>query len=113
MARRATIFWGIALVAVGFLARQWGSVLEAGLGIASIVYGGLLGVFLLGILTKRVGEVSAMIGMSAGLAIMLYVKFGTKIAFTWYVLIGTSVTFLVGLLASYIIRTESQEEPRG
>jgi SSS family solute:Na+ symporter len=113
MARRATIFWGIALVAVGFLARQWGSVLEAGLGIASIVYGGLLGVFLLGILTKRVGEVAAMIGMSAGLAIMLYVKFGTRIAFTWYVLIGTSVTFLVGLLASYLIRSESQEAPRG
>jgi SSS family solute:Na+ symporter len=64
-------------------------------------------------LTKRVGEVAAMIGMSAGLAIMLYVKFGTRIAFTWYVLIGTSVTFLVGLLASYLIRSESQEAPRG
>jgi len=113
MARKATIFWGLALVAVGILARQWGSVLEAGLGIASIVYGGLLGVFLLGILTKRVGEGAAMAGMTAGLATMLYVKFGTRIAFTWYVLIGTSVTFLVGLLSSYLVKEKVEEEPRG
>ncbi len=107
MARFATIGWGVVLVAIGFLARQWGSVLEAGLGIASIVYGGLLGVFLLGLLTKRVGEKAAMVGMTAGLLTMLYVKFGTPIAFTWYVLIGTSVTFLTGVLMSYLISEKS------
>ena len=41
--------------------------LEAGLTIASILYGSLLGVFLLGLLTKRVQENAAMIGMIAGL----------------------------------------------
>jgi len=115
MARYATVVWGVALVAVGFLARQWGSVLEAGLGIASIVYGGLLGVFLLGLLTRRVGEKAAMVGMTAGLLTMFYVKFGTKIAFTWYVLIGTSVTFLVGVLISYVLseKTNTAEMKHG
>ncbi|MBL8219840.1 MAG: sodium:solute symporter [Bryobacterales bacterium] len=115
MARYATVVWGVVLVAVGFLARQWGSVLEAGLGIASIVYGGLLGVFLLGLLTRRVGEKAAMAGMTAGLLTMFYVKFGTKIAFTWYVLIGTSVTFLVGVLISYVLseKTNSAEMTHG
>jgi hypothetical protein len=42
--------------------------------------------------------------MSAGLALMLYVKFGTEIAWTWYVLIGTSATVAVGLIASFIVR---------
>ncbi|MBS1824401.1 MAG: sodium:solute symporter [Acidobacteria bacterium] len=107
MAKYATVVWGLVLVAIGFLARQWGSVLEAGLGIASIVYGGLLGVFLLGLLTRRVGEKAAMAGMTAGLLTMFYVKFGTKIAFTWYVLIGTSVTFLTGVLVSYILTEKS------
>ncbi|MBI3682438.1 MAG: sodium/solute symporter [Acidobacteria bacterium] len=100
VARGATVAWGGVLMGIGLLARHWGSVLEAGLGIASIVYGGLLGVFLLGLLTKRVGEEAAMAGMIAGLATMLYIKFGTSIAFTWYVLIGTLVTFTVGLAAS-------------
>ena len=74
--------------------------LQAGLSIASIIYGSLLGVFLLGLLTKRVGETAAICGMCAGLAVMLYVRFGTPIAFTWYVLIGTSVTYATGLTVS-------------
>jgi Na+/proline symporter len=65
-----------------------------------VLYGSLLGVFLLGVLTKRVGEIAAILGMAAGLVTMLYVSLRTPIAFTWYVLIGTSVTFLAGLAAS-------------
>lgn len=117
MARWATVGWGVVLVCIGFFARQWGSVLEAGLGIASIIYGSLLGVFLLGLLTQRVKENAAMLAMSAGLIVMLYVKFGTKIAFTWYVLIGTTVTFAVGILASYVLpgppSTATKEGMRG
>ncbi len=102
LAKRMTVVWCIVLFAIGLLARNVKSVLEAGLGIASIVYGSLLGVFLLGLLTKRTGERAAMIGMSCGLLLMLYVQNRTTIAWTWYVLIGTSVTFLTALAASYI-----------
>ncbi len=103
VARATTVAWGVILVCIGFLARQWGNVLEAGLSIASIVYGALLGVFLLGLLTRRVSEPAAMAAMVAGLAVMYYVKFHTKIAFTWYVMIGTSVTFATGLLVSLFL----------
>jgi SSS family solute:Na+ symporter len=103
-ARFATVVWAAVLFFVGLLARQWGSVLQAGLSIASIIYGSLLGVFLLGLLTRRVGEKAAMIGMIAGLALMLYIRFGTPIAWTWYVLIGTSATFLTGLAASVFVK---------
>jgi SSS family solute:Na+ symporter len=102
--RYATVFWGVVLFGVALLARQWGNVLQAGLSIASIVYGSLLGVFLLGLLTKRVGEIAAMCGMSVGLLLMLYVRFATPIAFTWYVTIGASATFLVGILVSFAIQ---------
>ena len=97
-----TVAWGLVLFLIGVASQGIPSVLEAGLGIASIVYGSLLGVFLLGMLTKRAGEPAAMIGMVAGLALMLYIKFATSIAFTWYVLIGTSVTFVVGYLAAFV-----------
>lgn len=103
LAKWATVGWGVILFLVGLVARNWGSVLEAGLSIASILYGSLLGVFLLGLLTKRVQENAAMVAMLAGLLTMLAVKEFTHIAFTWYVLIGTSVTFASGLAASYII----------
>ena len=106
LARVATVGWGAVLLGIGYLARQWGSVLEAGLSIASVIYGALLGVFLLGLLTRRAGEISAATGMAAGLAVMIYVKGFTTIAWTWYVVIGASVTFLVGCLVSLLEREE-------
>ncbi|MGQ9633159.1 MAG: sodium:solute symporter [Bryobacteraceae bacterium] len=100
LARAATLMWAAVLFGIGYLARLWGPVLEAGLSIASVIYGSLLGVFLLGVLTRRAGQKAALAGMLAGLATMLYVKQFTSIAWTWYVLIGTSATFLTGLAVS-------------
>jgi solute:Na+ symporter, SSS family len=107
IARWATVAWGAILFLVGLVARHVGSVLEAGLAIASILYGSLLGVFLLGLLTKRVQQNSAMIAMIAGLLVMIYVRFETGIAFTWYVVIGTAATFSTGYIMSLFLK-----EPR-
>ena len=109
VARWATVAWAAILFLIGLVARNWGSVLEAGLTIASILYGSLLGVFLLGLLTRRVQENAAMIAMVAGLAVMIYVKGWTHIAFTWYVLIGTTATFLTGIAASLLWRGSSHD----
>jgi SSS family transporter len=106
LARMATAAWGLILLGIGYMARQWGSVLEAGLSIASLIYGSLLGVFLLGVLTRRAGEMSAIAGMACGLLLMIYVKECTTIAWTWYVLIGTGVTFLTGCLVSWFEKRE-------
>ena len=85
-----------------------GSVLELGLSIASVTLGLLLGVFLLGCLTKRAGESAAIAGILSGLAAMLYVKFFTPIAFTWWVAIGSIVTYTVGWAASYVLIDHKQ-----
>lgn len=103
LSQYVTIGWGVILFFTGLIASQFRSVLEAGLGIASILYGSLLGVFLLGLLTKTVGERAAMTGMLSGFILMLYIYTSTKIAFTWYVLIGTAVTYAVGTLSSLIL----------
>ena len=104
LARISTVVWGVALFLIGLVARNWGSVLEAGLSIASILYGALLGVFLLGLLTRYATERGAMAGMLTGMLTMFYVKVFTPIAWTWYVLIGSAVTFAAGYFASAILR---------
>ncbi len=96
--RNMTIGWGLLLGLLGLV--RWGPVLVAGLTIASITYGGMLGVFLLGTWNKRANETGALIGFAAGIATMIGVTFLTRLAFTWYVLVGTVVTFAVGSLAS-------------
>jgi len=100
IARWATVAWGLVLLAIAIAARNSKSVLEAGLTIGSIPSGALLGVFLLGVLTKKPREGAAMAGVAAGLGMILYVNLYTRIAWTWYVLIGTTVTFGVAWMAS-------------
>lgn len=104
-ARWATIAWGGALFSIGLAARHWGRVLEAGLSIASVLYGALLGVFLLGVLTKRPGEWAAIIGMSAGFIATIVMR--NYAAYTWYVLIGASATFLCGIAAGVFLPQRS------
>jgi solute:Na+ symporter, SSS family len=96
--RLITLMWGVVLALLGLV--RWGGVLEAGLTIASITYGGTLGVFLLGTWNRRANESGALIGFATGIAAMIAVRFWTPLAFTWYVLAGTIITFAVGSVAS-------------
>jgi SSS family solute:Na+ symporter len=105
LSRWTTVFWGMVFLGIATLARNWGSVLEAGLGVISITIGALLGVFLLGILTRRANEPGAIAGMAAGFGTMLLLHFATRTAWTWYVVIVTTVTFSVGYLASLAFRS--------
>jgi SSS family solute:Na+ symporter len=100
ISRRITILWGIVLALLGMV--KWGPVLQAGLTIASITYGGLLGVFLLGTWNRRANETGALVGFAAGIATMIVVRFATPLAFTWYTFAGTLVTFAVGSAASLV-----------
>jgi SSS family transporter len=108
--RYQTLLWGLLLAALG-LAR-WGHVLEAGLTVASLTYGGLLGVFLLGIWNPRANQTGALIGLFTGIASVIAVWRFTSLAFTWYVLVGTIVAFSSGSIMSLLSRTTSRGNSR-
>lgn len=103
LSRFATIGWGLLLFGLAILARSGGKVLEMGLSIASVAYGCLLGVFLLGVLTRSATQPGAMIGMVVGFILNIYLWLFTSVAFTWYVVIGSIATFLVGFCASQFL----------
>jgi Na+/proline symporter len=104
VSRAMTVAWGIVLAAVAFGARLLeDNVVNNALTIAGLVSGILLGLFLLGILTRRVGQASALAGVLAGIASVLYAKFGTSLAWPWFALVGSCTVFAVGLAASYLI----------
>ncbi len=105
LARMATVGWAMVLFGLAFLAlHRVGRVVVVGLQIASVAYGALLGVFLLGVLTRRANQAGAMIGMLCGLAMELYLWKWSQVAFTWWVAIGTCVTFAIGYAASVLWR---------
>jgi solute:Na+ symporter, SSS family len=112
LARLATLVWALVLFALALLAlHRVGRVVEVGLQIASVAYGALLGVFLLGVLTKRANQPGAMIGMLFGFATELYLWQWSSVAFTWWVAIGTCVTFAVGYAASLMWKETSSAVP--
>ena len=102
LSRMATLCWGLVLFGLAVLAvHKVGRVVEVGLQIASVAYGALLGVFLLGVLTRRANQNGAIVGMLCGFGVELYLL-KTPVPWTWYVLIGTVVTFAVGYIASSV-----------
>ena len=96
--RRVTLVWGCILGILGLV--HWGPVLVAGLTITSMTYGAMLGLFLLGIWNRRANSTGALAGMAVGLAAMIAVRLFTPLAWTWYVLAGTLITFIAGSAAS-------------
>ena len=100
LSRWLTAGWGVVLMVIAIIARGWGSVFTTGLTIASIVYGPMLGAFLLGVLTRRANELGVMAGMAISLGLMLLINFKTSAAWTWYVLAGTVICLAVGYAVS-------------
>src|SRR5216684_969460 len=102
--RGATVVWGFILFGLAMISRQSHNVLETGLALASVAYGGLLGVFLLGLLTRRARQGGAIAGMLCGLAVNAWIWKWTSVPWTWYVTLGTITTFITGYLASLVQR---------
>jgi len=111
--------WGVVLTLGALLFPQDTKtpVVVVALGIASFTYGGLLGGFALGIFWRRAIQRDAIIGMSVAIATMAFIVFAkpiaaavpsltaalapfASIAWPWYVLIGTVITLVVGILSS-------------
>ena len=107
LSRMATFFWALLLFGLAVLSlHKVGRVIEVGLQIASVAYGALLGVFLLGVLTRRANQNGAMLGMLCGFVTELYLWLGTRVPWTWYVAIGTVVTFAVGYAGSLVAQQD-------
>jgi Na+/proline symporter len=115
LSRTMTVVWAFVLCALAILSRSGGHVVEVGLSIASVLLGAMLGVFLLGTLTRKANESGTIAGMCAGCLVNLLlwlqprpIAFSIlpivfpKVAWTWFVLIGSLVTCIVGYAASLI-----------
>jgi SSS family transporter len=104
--RWATVFWAVILAggALSFHSTDT-PVVELALAIASITYGGLLGLFVLGGLSARVRQRDAVLGLAVATAVMLIVVIGkpgplADLAWPWYVPLGLTITLVTGWIAS-------------
>ncbi|HXI31952.1 MAG TPA: sodium:solute symporter [Vicinamibacterales bacterium] len=102
VSRIATVFWGLFACIVAMQAAGQGSLIEVVNRYGSFVYGSLLGVFILAILTRRATARGAFVGLIAGMVAVLAVAITLPwIEFLWHNLIGAVVVVAVGMAVSY------------
>ena len=99
--RLFTLVWATLLVGGGVLfipLSEGNAAVEVALAIASMVYGGLLGAFILAVRSQRADQRSAIIGMITGIGVVttIWVFARSDVGWPWFVPIGTAVTTAVG-----------------
>jgi SSS family transporter len=119
MGKRFALLWGTGLTFAALLFKEQGTpMVVIALGIASFTQGALLGGFFLGIYWPRAEQRDAILGMATAITSMAVIVFAKNItrwvpataevlgpvgqvAWPWYVLIGVTITLLVGIASSF------------
>ena len=104
VSRVATIGWGLVACLVAMQAANQGSLIEVVNRYGSYVYGAILGVFILAMLTRRTNARGAFYGMIAAMIVVVTVAQTSTISYLWYNLIGAAVAVAVGLGVSAFTR---------
>ena len=110
ISRMITVGWGIIITGSAFLfaflqlqsSGERPAVVELGLGIASYTYGGLLGAFLLGILSQKLRRIDAVIGFFTGLIALIFLVQGLTLAWPLYTLVGSAIVIAAGYISFFL-----------
>ncbi|MFO7726477.1 MAG: hypothetical protein R6V45_13140, partial [Oceanipulchritudo sp.] len=103
--RAFTVLFAFLLMAVAWSLRDGGTFLWLAFKITSLTYGSLLGVFLLGLFSRRGADRINLPAMLAGTAVaatgLWLVESGRlPLAWTWLLLLGTATTVIIGSFPS-------------
>jgi sodium-coupled monocarboxylate transporter 8/12 len=113
LARLLTVGYGAIVLALTFVIGRLGTLMEASNTAIGIAGGPLLGLFILGMLTRRSNAKGAIIGWVAGVAVLLPVSVWTRTSFLWYAMIGCVTTMFVGWLVSLLTAPPRPEQLEG
>jgi sodium-coupled monocarboxylate transporter 8/12 len=111
--RIGTVAWGAAATGAALFANRLGPIINAFNMINSFLGGPILGVFLLGMLTRRTRGTAALIGALVGLASVSLLAWKTHLAFFYFAIVGTLVAFGCGWLLSLLQPGRQESELLG
>ena len=120
VSRAGVVGFGILLIMIAWPCRRIEGILWVGLQVFTVTGGATLGVFLLGLVTKRRvnrGNVVAMVTSALAMVAAIYASevgiagWKLEIGWTWLIVIGTAITFGLGYLFSLFGRRRYGDEP--
>lgn len=112
VARVATLVFGLIATVLASMGGLLGNLLEASTSIINFFGGALVGVFLLGMLSKRAESRGAAFGFLAGFVAVLATALLTEVSFMWYSAIGGMTTLAIGELVSRLSGRRPNENQR-
>ena len=102
-ARWISVFWAIVLIGGAMLFTSSDSPLvEVGLSIASVIYGAILGFFIIRLFNLKVTNHSVLLGFMISIISMIFIWRISPLAWTWYVFTGTVIMLFISILLPYI-----------
>lgn len=113
LSRMTTLGWGLVFIVFANLFTSTDDpVVELGLSVAGITYGGLLGAFALGMFVPRARQGDAIAGFAVAVVVMgsLFLFAPDVVGFTWYTAIGLVITMVLGSLLALRHRTPVRRE---
>ncbi len=110
LARKVTLSIGLFSTLLACLGGLLGNILEASMTIINFFGGALVGLFLLGMLSKRAGPKGALIGFAMGFVVVACVAGFTNISYLWYSVFGGVMTFVSGVVASTLLGEKLRED---
>ena len=102
---------GLLGIGVGLAMMRVDGILEAWWKLASIFSGGMLGLFLLSLVTKKISRTAAIIGVVVGLMVIAYMSlpvFKSPIHTYLTIVFGTSAIFVVGFVLTKLFNGHKQ-----
>jgi cyclically-permuted mutarotase family protein len=73
-----------------------------------LLTGGLGGLFLMGIFTRRINGTAAMIGLFSSIVLLLVIRSYTQISFLLFGFIGLVASFVIGWLCSFLLKIKNK-----
>jgi Na+/proline symporter len=111
--RLGTVGWGIAATIGALFAGRLGPLTNAFNKINSYLGGPILGIFLLGMLSRRAKGTATVSGAFIGVMTVVILGWKTDFSFYYFSVVGVVVTFLVGYLLSLFGPANDPETLRG
>ena len=105
----ATLFWGVVIIGTGLLFDdETNPAVDYALKIQSVLYGGLLGVFLVGIAVKKAGLWEAIISYTVTILLLVSLfllaqfKVIPPLNLTWFTMFGVIACFIITYIILFI-----------
>ena len=103
ISKLATVFWGIYAIIFALFANRLGTLIEAVNILGSLVYGTILGIFLVAFYLKKVKGTPTFLAALAAEIGVLYCFLFTEIPFLWYNVIGCLLVIFLSLILNTLV----------